>query len=901
MRAQPPTLRGGDEQGHDAAYAEELIQLLHGLLVGVVRRRRPEILPVFLGEKPLADGDLLPALLQAHGIRFQLFNIVEENGAMRARRRLEREGGPDALAGGFSHLLAEAAASGVEAAELKAVFAAADVRPTLTAHPTEAKRVSVLEIHRRMYRRLVELESSRWTPREREALVGDIGSDIDLLWMTGELRLERPTVEQEVAWGLHFFRENLFDRVPELFDSLEEALKRHYAEETFDVPAFFRFGSWIGGDRDGNPYVTGRATRAAIEANRSAALEHYRRRLAHLVQTLSISANVVPVPDRFRAALARRLADDPEGEAIARRNPGELFRQFAACLLGRVAATGTAGKSPKSPPYRRPQDLVSDLRLLESTLHEMRAGGLATRLVRPLRRQVESFGFRTASLDLRQNATVLNRTLQAIRRKRAGTGEWGRWLRSELRRPLDRRPRFARLPEEAAETLELFHLAREARAGPDREAVGAFVLSMTQSAEDVLGAYLLAKYGGLFDDKPAVEKSTLIVVPLFESMAGLGEAPAIMRQLLTMPMIRRTVRDRGGVQEVMLGYSDSNKEGGFLTATWELVKAQRHLVQVGEECGIPIRFFHGRGGSVGRGGAPTGRAIAAQPAGSVGGRLRLTEQGEVVSSKYANRGTALYQMELLAASVLAHTLKSGREPELRPNPEHEEALEALSGASHAVYRRLIEHPALVGYFQAASPAEELALLRMGSRPTRRFGQASLADLRAIPWMFAWSQNRHLLPGWYGVGSALEKFLAVRGHDGERLLKEMFRRSRVFRLLMDEVEKTLVLADLGIARQYAELFADVSLREAVFGMIEAEHRRTVRNVLRIAGDAEVAERFPAFRRRMARVLPAIAQANAYQVELLRGFRARPAGRARQKDLVPLLLSMNCIAAGLGWTG
>jgi phosphoenolpyruvate carboxylase len=326
------------------------------------------------------------------------------------------------------------------------------------------------------------------------------------------------------------------------------------------------------------------------------------------------------------------------------------------------------------------------------------------------------------------------------------------------------------------------------------------------------------------------------------------------------------------------------------------------LIRVGEEGGIPIAFFHGRGGSVSRGGVPTGRAIAAQPAGSVHGQMRITEQGEVVSLKYANRGTAQYHMELLAASIFEHTLKSEREPELQPNLEFNEALEALSGAAYAAYRRLVEHPGLIQYYQAASPVEELVLLNIGSRPARRFGAKSLSDLRAIPWVFAWTQNRHMVPGWYGVGSGLESFIKVRGKAGEQLLKQMFHKSRLFRLIIDEVEKTLPQMDLAIAREYAALVPETTIRDEIFTMIEEEYHRTVTMVLRVSGGQGLCERFPRHRRRLARRLPIIDQVGREQVKLIAQFRAQaPAGESKFDELVPLLLSINCIASGLGWTG
>jgi phosphoenolpyruvate carboxylase len=348
----------------------------------------------------------------------------------------------------------------------------------------------------------------------------------------------------------------------------------------------------------------------------------------------------------------------------------------------------------------------------------------------------------------------------------------------------------------------------------------------------------------------------------------------------------------------MLGYSDSNKDGGFFCASFELYETQRRLVHVARNAGIEISFFHGRGGSVSRGGAPTGRAIAAQPAGTVGGRLRVTEQGEVVSSKFANRGTALYQLEVLASSVLVHTLKSAKETELRLVPEHQAAVEAIAAASFKAYRALAEDPALIDYFQAASPVEELSLLKMGSRPARRFGARGVEDLRAIPWVFAWSQNRHVVTGWYGLGSALEHYAAEHGDKGMTLLKDMFVRSRGFRLAIDEVEKSLYLADMEIARLYAELVPDRKAAERIIGRVEAEHALTRERVLALSGANGLCVRFPGFRRRFDRVRPMIDQANRWQVDLLKDARA---GKHEDKALAPLLMTMNCIAAGLGWTG
>jgi phosphoenolpyruvate carboxylase len=896
-----------------AAYATEVVELLSGLLLQLVRERQPEVEPVLRGEREVADlsPEVLARTLQVQGIWFQLLSIAEQNAAMRRRRQIEAERGHEQLRGTFAQVISSAAASGIPAAEVRTLLEALRIRPVITAHPTEAKRVTVLEKHRRIYRRLVELESPRWTPRERTALVAGLRNDIELLWLTGELRLAKPTVPQEVYWGLHFFNETLFEAVPDLSEKVERALEQYYPGETFKVPAFFQFGSWIGGDRDGNPFVTNDVTRSTLLENRLTGVRRYHRRLGELVRALSITERAVPPSERFRQALERELAATGEAEAIASRNPGEIFRQYLATMLRRlevmIRATERGDTRIDPAAYASADALVADLRLIESELAESGHRELAEALVQPVRREVEAFRFSTVRLDIRENTTKLGAALRALHAATAGgaeppadPGAWRAWLAGELSRPLAPAAPMPALPDDTAETLGMFALVRRLREEIDREAFGTFVLSMTRSVSDILGAYLLAKTAGLFADAAGVESCTLPIVPLFETIDDLQRAPAIMKELLNVPLVRRSVRAQGGM-EVMIGYSDSNKDGGFLASNWELYKAQIKLTRVGREAGVPIAFFHGRGGSVSRGGAPTGRAIAAQPAGSIGGRMRITEQGEVVSFKYANRGTAQYQIELLAASVVEHTLKSEREEALVPTAEGDEAMEALSGAAMAAYRRLIDDPSLLPYYQAASPLEELTLLNMGSRPARRFGAQSLSDLRAIPWVFAWSQNRHFVPGWYGVGSGILTFLQVRGQRGSALLGRMFSDSRLFRLIVDEVEKTLSYVDLDIAREYAGLVPDAAVRDTIFPMIEDEYHKTVEAVLKISGGNELAERFPRFRRKLARRMPTLNLVSRQQIALLRRFRESGGDRTQEEQLSALLLSINTIAAGFGATG
>ena len=891
-------------------------ELLFDLLIEVVERYEPRVAAVLRGDHTTAGmpAELLGRTLQAQGIWFQLLSIAEQNRDMRNRREVERERGHVAVRGTFASVFAAAAAEGMSAAEVRQAMTDLKVRPVITAHPTEAKRVTVLERHRRIYLRLLELESPRWTDRERQELIETLAEEIELLWLTGELKLQKPTVEQEVAWGLYFFNENLFDVAPQLLGKVARAFARQFPGEVFEVPSFFQFGSWIGGDRDGNPYVTSEVTQGALRATRLASLRRYRSRLLDLVRNLSIEDQALQLPESFQRAVAREIDSLPQGGAAAARNRGELFRQFVGCMMAKLDLTIARAESANSPPtgsapqesgYPNADRLIEDIDLMRGALEAAGARRLSDALLLPLRREVGIFRFSTVRLDVRENSMRVNQTLAAMFRVRHGGAEppqtdseqWKAWLRSELAAPRAEPLSYDGLPPEAAETLETFRTIARLRGEIDREAFGALILSMTRSAADILGVYLLAKEGGLFADTAAVERCTLPIVPLLETIPDLRRAAPILKELLGVPLVQRSLYVQGKVQEVMIGYSDSNKDGGYLTAHWELAKAQSTLTRLGRELGVTIAFFHGRGGSVSRGGAPAGRAIAASPAGSIRGQFRVTEQGEVVSFKYANRGTAAYQIELLGASVVEHVLRSERDAALVPVHEFHEAMEALSGTAWSAYRKLMEMPTMLEYLQASSPLEELAMLNIGSRPARRTQARTLADLRAIPWVFAWTQNRHMLSGWYGVGSGIKAFLDVRKERGLDLLRRMFREARLFRLILDDVERTLSQVDLEIAREYAGLVEDENVREPIFAQVEAEYRLTSQMILHISGGACIAERFPQFRRRLTRRLKTLNEVSREQVHLLRAHRAGSSEELR----IALLMSINCAAAGFGATG
>ncbi len=888
-------------------------ELLRSALLDVLDRHEPDAARMIRGDEPIGPVDtrLLARTLQAQVIWFQLLSIAEQNRDMRRRREVERQRGHAEVMGTFAFVFRLAADQGLNAAQVRQALARLRVRPVIAAHPTEARRVTVLERHRRIYRKLYDLESPRWTPREREELHGAIRDEIELLLLTGELRLDESTVEQEVEWGLHFFDENLFDVVPRLHARIESAFARQFPGEALELPNVFTFGSWIGGDRDGSPFVTSRVTRDVLWRLRRASLERYHQRLTDLARDLSISERALALPREFRARLDAELQASGRGAVIVARNPGELFRQYLVCMRLRVEANleSLERREPASARgYESADDLIADLELMHGALADAGAEPLARALVAPLLREVRCFRFATARLDIRENSHRIHAALAEVwRLERPGVDSpstdstaWREWLLEELAVPRTAGTVWDdpdRLSEEARETFAAFCTVAEMRRHGHRDAVASLVLSGTHSVADVLAAYLVAKHAGLFHDGPAVERCVLAVVPLLETVADLRRAHLLLADLLQVPLVQRSVRAQGNVQEVMIDYADSNKDGGYFTAHWELYKAQAALTRLGDSLGVHIAFFHGSGGSVSRGGAPTGRAIAALPAGSIRGGFRVTDQGEVVSAKYANRGTAHYQVELLAASVLQHMLMSEREAALVPSHEYDEAMEAISGVAWTAYRRLLEMPQLVSYLQAASPLDEMSMLNIGSGPVRPVPMASLGGLRAIPWAFAWSQNRHVIPGWYGLGSGLAGFVEVHKTRGLALLQRMFEECRLFRTIIDEVERTLLTVDLDIAREFAGLVSDRAAGAAVFGAIEAEYRRTRAMVLEVTDAGELAERFPQHRRRLARRLQTMNQVSREQVQLLKRLRSGDDDEVRSA----VLLSIGCAAAGLGATG
>ncbi len=853
-------------------------------------------------------------LTRAFAFYFELINLAETNHRKRRRTALQLSGRAGRQRGSLEGTLAEMRRVGISAQEALDYLRRVLVVPVFTAHPTEAARRTVMFKRRRIGEFLAELDRIPLPEQEMARYEELLLAEITSLWQTDEVRSRRPTVYDEIMMGLDYYDVSIFATLPALYREISAALKAAYGVEIdpIDLPQVLRFGSWIGGDRDGNPFVTPQVTRDAILLARRHVLAGYRQRLDAVIDLLTTSAQQRPVSsallERLRAYLAQAHA--PEGQVFGAQYEFEYYRRFAICIKTRIertlepnsaqigagartatAYTASAGNEKLAqalPAYGCAQEFLDDLNVLRESLAANGGLRIARTLVDPLILQARTFGLHLHTLDVRQHARVLAAA-----------------LRETIRDTAD-----AQLPGElSAETrsvLETFRVVAEVKEGCTPEAIRQYIISGASTVEDVLTVIRLARLGGVRVEGCAGGSGRdpgLMPVPLFESIEDLRNAPAVCRELWARADYRRLLESWGNWQEVMLGYSDSNKDGGMLTSTWEIFRAHRALHEVAREAGIRLRLFHGRGGTVGRGGGPTHRAIFAQPIDSFDGQLRITEQGEVLNFKYADEILAERNLELMiAASLDALARPNARDPEGHftgiLSPEWEAALDEISRISFGFYRRhILDDDGVVRYFEQSTPVGELENAKIGSRPTRRNASTRLSDLRAIPWVFGWTQSRLLVPAWFGVGYAIEQFLGSEDAKLE-LLRTMAREFPLFIDLLRNVEMALGKADLATARLYSSLVEDKNLRERVYGMFEAEFHRTVRAVLAITRQKELLETNQVLARSIRLRNPYVDPMHLIQVDMLRRKRA---GEDTPEVNRAIAATISGIAAGLRNTG
>jgi phosphoenolpyruvate carboxylase len=860
------------------------------------------------------SGDQTVSVIRAFTYFSHLANLAEDRHHI--RRRIVHERAGDTQEGSIEVALARLRWAGIAPKTIAQTLAAAYVSPVLTAHPTEVQRKSILDAERDIANLLTERDAIRaravpkdaLAPRELAANEGQMRARVLQLWQTRLLRFSKLTVSDEIENALSYYEATFLREIPKIYADLERELGQH------PVASFLRMGQWIGGDRDGNPNVSAQTLEYALRRQAEVALRHYLTEVHWLGSELSLSAMLVGCTDAMRE-LAQRSPDTNE------HRQDEPYRRALTGVYARLAATlkdltgGDAARHAVAPQnaYRTAEEFLADLGVIRDSLLAHHGGALVAQRLHPLIRAVEVFGFHLATVDLRQSSdqheAVVAELLAAARIEPAYAALEEHARRAVLIRLLnDARPLRvlgANYSDLARKELAIFEAARDMRGRYGTQAIRHYIISHTETVSDLLEVLLLQKEVGLMqgtlDD---ASRTDLIVVPLFETIEDLRNAAPIMREFYALPGIAKLVQRSGAEQDIMLGYSDSNKDGGIFTSNWELYRAEIALVDLfdllANSHNIQLRMFHGRGGTVGRGGGPSYQAILAQPPGTVRGQIRLTEQGEVIGSKYANPEIGRRNLETLVAATLEATLLQPTKPATKA---YLEAAQVLSQASMAAYRALVyETPGFTEYFFSATPIREIAELNIGSRPASRKASQRIEDLRAIPWGFSWGQCRLTLPGWYGFGTAVQQFLnetpGQPRREGLALLQKMLRHWPFFRTLLSNMDMVLAKSDLALASRYAELVPDARLRKKIFAAIEAEWHLTAEALTLITGEKNRLAHNPALARSIRHRFPYIDPLHHLQVELVRRYRE---GKADDRVQRGIHISINGIAAGLRNTG
>ncbi|MBL0122315.1 MAG: phosphoenolpyruvate carboxylase [Betaproteobacteria bacterium] len=839
---------------------------------------------------------------------FSLLANIAEDRHQNRRRRVHRLAGSPPQMGSLQHALDTLAARNISAGEIRTWLRGSLVSPVLTAHPTEVQRKTVLDCEREIARLMSHLERQDLLPEERAEIDDSLKRSILQLWQTAMLRLSRLRVIDEIENGLSFYRYTFLSELPKIYCDIEKSLLERTPGDRERVPTFFRMGSWIGGDRDGNPFVTAESLQGAMRRQSMVAFEHYLFEVHHLGGELSMSSRLV-MPTAALLALSQK-----SGDTSAHRQD-EPYRQALIGVYARLAATMAllANAEPiRRPevtlePYASPQEFRDDLDTIAASLATHASAALAAGRLAQLRYAVDIFGFHLASLDLRQNSDVHEVVVAELLAKAAVSPNYLQLdeaarvslLLSELANPRPLRIAGEEYSELAVGELGVFQAAAGINARFGGDAVPNAIISKAQSVSDLLEVGLLLKETGSLVSRNGLPRLKISIVPLFETITDLQAAAGIMRAAFALPQYRAWLDSQGGLQEIMLGYSDSNKDGGYLTANWELYCAQKGLVDLAAEANVRLRMFHGRGGTVGRGGGPTFEAILAQPDGCSAAGLRITEQGEVIAAKYSDTERGRRNFETLVSAAMLSNFPA---EERRDQPQWWEVMHQLSASACETYRELVyETPGFVDFFRAATPISEIAGLNIGSRPASRKPSQSIADLRAIPWVFSWSQCRLSIPGWYGFGSALQRWIdtAPQGRVAALAsLREMYADWPFFRTVLANMDMVLAKTDLAIATRYAELVPDQELAERILSIIRSEWQRSV-DMLRAITDATAfLHDNPALARSIRNRFPYLDPLNHLQIDLLRRYRA---GQTDERTKRAIHLTINGLAAGLRNSG
>ncbi|ASR45768.1 phosphoenolpyruvate carboxylase [Paenibacillus kribbensis] len=872
---------------------------------------QPELYENFKQMVSGLDTDIRHQVIRAFAIYFQLVNIAEQNHRIRRKRDYEHSAGEDVQRGSIESSVQELKQGGFSAEDVSNMLKELSLELVMTAHPTEATRRVILDIHKRISEDVMLLDNPMLTLREREQVRENLLNEVITLWQTDELRDRKPTVLDEVRNGMYYFHETLFHVLPDVYQELERCLSKYYPEQKWHIPTYLRFGSWIGGDRDGNPSVTSHVTWETLRMQRKLALREYQHTLKELMGYLSFSTSIVRVSDDLLASIEEDRSHITLKKMEVWHNEKEPYRIKLAYMIAKVNNILDENKQDTRERYSTAEELIADLNVIDNSLRHHFADYVADTYIQKMIRQVELFGFHTATLDVRQHSQEHENAMTEILSKMNIVSDYGKLPEEEkidLLEKLLNEPRpitspYLKYSDNTQECLDVYRTIYMAQKEFGKQSITSYLISMTQGASDLLEVMVLAKEVGLFRiEKDGTVICTLQSVPLFETIDDLHAAPSIMRRLLNLPVYRQSVAAMDQLQEIMLGYSDSNKDGGVVTANWELRVAMNSITEVVNEFGVKVKFFHGRGGALGRGGMPLNRSILAQPPHTIGGGIKITEQGEVLSSRYSLKGIAYRSLEQATSALITAAAyhRSGQKEVFEES--WEEIIARISEVSLKKYQDLIfRDPDFFAFFKESTPLPEVGELNIGSRPSKRKNSERFEDLRAIPWVFAWTQSRYLLPAWYAAGTGLQSFYQ-NNEDNLKVLQTMFRDSAFFRSLIDTLQMAIAKADLLIAEEYAGMSDNEEARERIFGQISEEFKLTSELILKITGQSEILDDVPVIQESIRLRNPYVDPLSYLQVQLLSELRELRDQNGDDAELLrEVLLTINGIAAGLRNTG
>ncbi|RNA67600.1 phosphoenolpyruvate carboxylase [Alteribacter keqinensis] len=839
-------------------------------------------------------------VIRAFSTYFHLINIAEHNHRIRRSRQYQLD---DSILQPFS---IESAVAAIKEADypddvIQQVLNDLSIELIMTAHPTEATKRTVLEIQKRISTIIQKFDNPLLTTKERRKLEESLTNEVTALWQTDELRQVKPSVIDEVKNGLYYFDQTLFSVLPAIHQELEDQLDDYFPDHQWKVPNFLTFGSWIGGDRDGNPYVTPDVTWEALKLQRELAVKKYDEAMVELMRRFSQSDKYVPVSEELKKSVQ-------EGERTFLRKgeawkiEPEYYRRKFAIMLKRLRHVDKSKAG-----YNEAEELLEDLQMIKRSILEHTQPGQKLKKLDKLIRQVELFGFHLATLDIRNHSGEHETAITEILKMVGITDDYSQLSEKEKIATLERvlkdpRPLMLLNEDYSKETQEIFSVFQLIKKAHDTfgpRSIEVYLVSMTQSSSDLLEVLVLAKEAGIYRLHPDGRvESGLNVAPLLETVNDLIAGPEIMETLFSMDVYRNHINERGNHQEIMLGYSDGSKDGGTITANWKLFKAQQEIHDMAGKYDIRLKFFHGRGGSLGRGGGPLNRSILSQPAQTLGDGVKITEQGEVLSSRYMLGDIAFRNLEQAASALLEASAKATKDVD-PVKKEWEDAMEEVSEKSLAKYQQLVfGDEDFLKYFKQATPLEEIKELNIGSRPTSRKNSEKFEDLRAIPWVFAWTQCRHMLPAWYAAGTGLAAF-AEQSEENVKMLQEMYEAWPFFQATVNNLQMALMKADMQTAKEYVDLVEDPAVAERIFGDIEEEYNRTRSVLLEISGDSELLDHTPNIQGSVHRRNPYVDPLSFLQVDLIR--KMRESDEQSDELLTEVLLTISGVAAGLVNTG